>query len=305
MSAWSVHEDYNQIGLIDKIAGKVTTLVSGDEKAGKTIYCCQAVASHLRGFDLFSDMELTGQRLGKILFCAVENDCSKLLEIFSNNYNLSPAQMDNLILLDRRNFGLKPLFNFRMVKRFLSNNNIDIVVLDLFEWFHDGGTDYRKVYEYYRALDELKDKYGCSFITTMHCRKSKTGRTTDWVLGSRAHTGAVDQILYIERGSDDFGYIAGRGREIEDFRFDLRFDRANVRWRLNDSGVSGDIAKGTLLAIADAGRPLKAGQIFQLAKNYDYHTRVIADLGRKGFAVKRGGKWVITKRGKQVADSLR
>ena len=83
-------------------------------------------------------------------------------------------------------------------------------------------------------LQSLAMEFGVSIVVVHHVRKSN-GETSDpieKVSGTLGLSGAADTIIVLDSSSQGYS-LCGRGRDIQEFETDVKFDTSRFRWVAN------------------------------------------------------------------------
>lgn len=300
-SANSAKKQYKNLKLFEIISGNYLNMVAGDDKAGKTLFVLILIASLLIGKDLLSGAAVEKK---KILLCSTEGYREQLINVLTQKFCVTPDQLDNLVILDSKKFRNTADKNFHKLKSAISNQRPDLVVLDMYLKFRRPVSGYEKLYAEYDKLHELKEDYAIGILLTLHCRKAPAEKWHNQVLGSKAHTAAMENYFYIERDEHDIGRLCGRGRNINDFELAYRLDRSSLLMHFFENLALSQLEKNLFSAMVEAGRPLKVKEIDVEYRNYNSHTNRLSKLGKMGLIQKAGSRWVPTDYGKDFHRNL-
>jgi DNA-binding transcriptional ArsR family regulator len=108
-------------------------------------------------------------------------------------------------------------------------------------------------------------EFGVSIVVVHHVRKSNadTVDPIEKVSGTLGLSGAADTIIVLDSSSRGFS-LCGRGRDIQEFETDVKFDPARFRWIANGPVAEvriSDTRKAILESLAFAPEPASPKEI--------------------------------------------
>jgi hypothetical protein len=112
-----------------------------------------------------------------------------------------------------------------------------LVVIDVWQCFkapgRRGAGVYEQDYETARPIKQLADRRGCAALVLHHTRKAAAEDVFDEVNATMGLTGAADATLVLTRSrGDSEATLHLTGRDVEEGKLALRFDKATCTWHL-------------------------------------------------------------------------
>jgi len=283
--------------LVDDVFPEGTSLLAAPPKIGKTFLCLNVAVAIAQG----------GQALGKV---PVDEG-----RVFFIDLDGSKRGMQRRLKVMLQ--GEKPPSNLHIVRDWerldeggmsrleallRAYDDTRVVVIDTLKGLRPKDSGQRNMYDTdYEAVAPIRslgEKYNVSFIVVHHTNKRTGGDPLNLVSGSTGLTGAVDNVLIMqkERGSKD-AQLTVIPREEEEAELALSFDPHINTWTLR--GTAAEIAKtderqAVLDALKNAETPMRASDIAGLAhidqtpKNVSYLLGKLADQGKVLKAEKYG-----------------
>jgi hypothetical protein len=96
----------------------------------------------------------------------------------------------------------------------------------------------------YEAVELLQKFYldtGISVLLLTHTRKETADDPFDTITGTLGQTGAADNIMVMARGSDGEITLHGTGRDMEEYTYGMRFDKAACKWEIKEPVTVADL----------------------------------------------------------------
>ncbi len=213
--------------LVEGLITEGLTLLAGKPKMGKSWMALDIAMSVAIGCEALGNRPC---EKGVALYCALEDNPRRLRRRMLHNYG------------DQINWPLD--FHFATQMKALDEGGAD----DLEDWIakhrpsliiidtlarvkpaSKGKNEYEADYAALLPLQELAGKHGISIIVIHHLRKMAGDDPLDMVSGTTGLTGAVDNVLVLDRKSDGVT-LYGRGREMENI--DLALELDDGLWRI-------------------------------------------------------------------------
>ncbi len=155
-------------------------------------------------------------------------------------------------------------------------------------------TVYERDYEDLEGLHQLASSYGVAIILVHHLNKGKHDDAFNSVSGSTGLTGAADSVWLLEKARGETGgTLFVSGRDIEERKGSLSFDKANGQWKW-----LGDVAELKMSegrrdirdTIRDNGRPMTITEVVEATgKTYEATKKTVYRMLEKGELVKSVG----------------
>ncbi|MCU9840603.1 helicase RepA family protein [Ruegeria sp. WL0004] len=213
--------------LVEGLITEGLTLLAGKPKMGKSWMALDIAMLVAIGCEVLGNRPC---EKGVALYCALEDNPRRLRRRMLHNYG------------DQINWPLD--FHFATQMNKLDEGGLD----DLEDWITEhrpcliildtlarikpaskGKNEYEADDAALLPLQELAGKHGISIIVIHHLRKMTGDDPLDMVSGTTGLTGAVDNVLVLDRKSDGVT-LYGRGREMENI--DLALELDDGLWRI-------------------------------------------------------------------------
>lgn len=146
------------------------------------------------------------------------------------------------------------------------------VLVDVFQRVRSedqpGSRLYASDYQSVIPLKEIADSHGIAVVAITHTRKAEAGLDPlDAISATTGLVGAADHALILDRGPKGV-VLYGRGRDVEEFEWALRFDPISAQWILlgdSDTVNRSDTRNAILSALAQSAEPLGPAEIARRA----------------------------------------
>lgn len=213
--------------LVEGLITEGLTLLAGKPKMGKSWMALDMAMSVAIGCETLGDRPC---RKGTTLYCALEDNPRRLRRRMLHVYG------------DQTNWPMDFHFSTQMKK--LDDGGLD----DLEDWIAEhqpkliiidtlacvrptsrSKKEYDADYAALSPLQKLAGEHGIAIIVIHHLRKMSGDDPLDMVSGTTGLTGAVDNVLVLDRKSDG-ATLYGRGREMDDI--DIAVELENGFWRI-------------------------------------------------------------------------
>ena len=219
--------------IVENLLYTGTYLFAGAPKVGKSFFMAQLAYHVSSGVDLWG----YPVRRGTVLYLALEDDFGRLQQRFSRMYGT--GDNDNLYLAiyaKQLGSGLDAqLYSF-----FSRHPATRLVIIDTLQQIRNiGGEQYSYVsdYEIVKQIKRLSDKCGVCVLLVHHTRKQAADDVFDTISGTNGLLGAADGafVLQKKKRTDYSATLDACGRDQQDQRFHLEFDRDRCIWNLTGS----------------------------------------------------------------------
>lgn len=224
--------------LIPEMVPEGVTLLSGSPKVGKS-WMLLGMGIGISTGGTFLQQDCT---LGRVLYLALEDNPRRLQSRLRlcMGWDDFPALLDFDCDWERFPVGL------RQLEKVIETEGYKAVLIDTLEMVRPP----RRSNPYeddYRALSGLRDlaaKHRVAFVVVHHNRKTQTAQggeeidPLERVSGTMGLTGCVDNILVLSHvRNTQFGELFVMGRDIEEYRLTIKFDRDLHLWHVYEKGM--------------------------------------------------------------------
>lgn len=213
--------------LVEGLITEGLTLLAGKPKMGKSWMALDIAMSVAIGCEALGDRPC---KKGVALYCALEDNPRRLRRRMLHNYG------------DQINWPLDFHFSTQMNKLdegglnaledWITEHQPSLIIIDTLARVRptsNSKKEYDADYAALSPLQELAGKHGIAIIVIHHLRKMSGDDPLDMVSGTTGLTGAVDNVLVLDRKSDG-ATLYGRGREMDDI--DIAMELDNGLWRI-------------------------------------------------------------------------
>ena len=239
------------------------TIVAGRPKIGKSWMTLDIAIATARGSMCFGNRRCMQ---GDVLYLALEdgerrlqNRVTKLLGAFTE----WPKELHYVTKWPRANEG--GLIELEVWLK--DHPAARLVVVDVLARFRAPTSARPSAYEQdYNALvglQELATKYAVSIIIVHHTRKAAGEDAVDDISGTLGASGAADAFIIV-KNSTSGKVMIGRGRDIEEFEYSVRFNHEICKWEIlgaPEEVMASETRKKILEALRAAKRPLGPKEI--------------------------------------------
>lgn len=213
--------------LVEGLITEGLTLLAGKPKMGKSWMALDIAMSVAIGSNALGNRPC---EKGIALYCALEDNPRRLRRRMLHNYG------------DQIDWPVKFHFATQMhsldegglddLEDWIAEHHPSLIILDTLARIKPtskGKNEYEADYAALLPLQELAGQHGISIIVIHHLRKMTGDDPLDMVSGTTGLTGAVDNVLVLDRKSDGTT-LYGRGREMENI--DLALELNDGLWRI-------------------------------------------------------------------------
>lgn len=268
------------------------SLFAGAPKIGKSWMMMELALAVAAGGEALGGVEC---EQGDVLYLALEDNLRRLQKRLRHmNVKEVPEALTFMTQWPDLDHGC-----LAEVERWLQDTpTARMVIIDVFAKIKGSARAERPQYEVdYAAasgLQKLAGDYGVAVIVVHHTRKADADDPFDTVSGTLGLPGAADTTLVLKRDpGGQHPILYGRGRDIEEFKSAMVFDKESGRWSV--VGDAAEIAKTSerqeiLDALKEAGEPMTATALSEvLGKNRSTTSHLLSRMVREG-KVERGEK---------------
>ena len=254
--------------IVESLLYSGTYLFAGAPKVGKSFFMAQLAYHVSSGADLWG----YPVRRGIVLYLALEDDYGRLQQRLSRMYGTDDN--DNLhlaIYAKQLGSGLDT-----QLHSFLSRYpSTQLVIIDTLQHIRDIGGEqysYARDYEIVKQIKKLCEQYGVCIMLVHHTRKQTSEDTFDTISGTNGLLGAADGafVLHKKKRTDNSAILDVVGRDQQDQRLHLEFDRDRCIWNLTEAETElwispPDPILSTVAEIVSIGTPEWCGSASELA----------------------------------------
>lgn len=218
--------------LIEGLLCSGAYLFAGAPKVGKSFFMAQL------SYHVSNGIPLWDYPVGKsvVLYLALEDDYSRLQKRLSRMFGTDST--DNLHFATHA----KNLYDGldSQLKKFVREHpDTKLIIIDTLQKIREAGGDkysYSSDYEIITKLKQFADHHGVCVLLVHHTRKQSSDDCFDTISGTNGLLGAADGafILQKEKRTDNSAILDIVGRDHQDQRLHLLFDREHCIWLLTD-----------------------------------------------------------------------
>lgn len=219
-----------KIPIVDGLIYAGTYLFVGAPKVGKSFFMAQL------GYHVSMGMELWNYpvRKGTVLYLALEDDYARLQKRLSRMFGMESSENFYFATQSKNlNEGLEEQLN-RFVKK---HTDARLIIIDTLQKVREVGGDkfsYASDYEIVTKLKAFCDAHGICLLVVHHTRKMESSDSFDMISGTNGLLGAADGafVMQKEKRTDNKAVLEVAGRDQQDQRLLLDFDREQCIWKL-------------------------------------------------------------------------
>lgn len=207
-----------------------TYLFVGAPKVGKSFFMAQLGYHVSMGLDLW-DYPV---RKGTVLYLALEDDYARLQKRLSRMFGMESSENFYFATQSKNlNEGLE-----EQLKQFVKEHtDARLIIIDTLQKVREVGGDkfsYASDYEIVTKLKAFSDEHGICLLVVHHTRKMESSDSFDMISGTNGLLGAADGafVMQKEKRTDNKAVLEVAGRDQQDQRLLLDFDREQCVWKL-------------------------------------------------------------------------
>ena len=219
-----------KIPIVDGLIYASTYLFVGAPKVGKSFFMAQLGYHVSMGIDLW-DYPV---RKGTVLYLALEDDYARLQKRLSRMFGMESSENFYFATQSKNlNEGLEEQLN-EFVKK---HTDARLIIIDTLQKVREIAGDkfsYASDYEIVTKLKAFSDKHGICLLVVHHTRKLESSDSFDMISGTNGLLGAADGafVMQKEKRTDNKAILEVAGRDQQDQRLLLDFDREQCVWKL-------------------------------------------------------------------------
>ena len=219
-----------KLPIVDGLIYEGTYLFVGAPKVGKSIFMAQI------GYHVSMGLDLWGYsvRKGTVLYLALEDDYARLQKRLSRMFGMESSENFYFATKSKTlNEGLEEQLN-QFIKQ---HTDARLIIIDTLQKVREVGGDkfsYASDYEIVTKLKAFSDKHGLCLLVVHHTRKMESSDSFDMISGTNGLLGAADGafVMQKEKRTDNKAILEIAGRDQQDQRLLLNFDREQCIWNL-------------------------------------------------------------------------
>lgn len=219
-----------KLPIVDGLIYEGTYLFVGAPKVGKSFFMAQL------GYHVSMGLDLWGYsvRKGTVLYLALEDDYARLQKRLSRMFGMESSENFYFATKSKTlNEGLEEQLN-QFIKQ---HTDARLIIIDTLQKVREVGGDkfsYASDYEIVTKLKAFSDKHGLCLLVVHHTRKMESSDSFDMISGTNGLLGAADGafVMQKEKRTDNKAILEIAGRDQQDQRLLLNFDREQCIWNL-------------------------------------------------------------------------
>ncbi len=221
-----------KLPIIDGLLYNGTYLFVGSPKIGKSFFMAQL------GYHVSMGLPLWGYqvRQGTVLYLALEDDYARIQSRLSKMFDVESS--DNLYFATKSktlNTGLEQQLNSFVAE----HKDINLIIIDTLQRIKEIGGEkfsYANDYEIVTKLKAFSDNHNICLLLVHHTRKMDSNDSFDMISGTNGLLGAADGafVLQKEKRTDNKAKLEISGRDQQDLKMSLTFNRKKCVWELKN-----------------------------------------------------------------------
>ena len=202
----------------------------GAPKVGKSFFMAQLGYHISSGIPLWNKGVLRGQ----VLYLALEDDYPRLQQRLSTMFGTE--ENDKFHLAVKSN-SLEDGLEEQLETFMAEHDQVQLIIIDTLQKIRETGADKYSYAQDYSIIGRLKsfcEKYDVCLIVVHHTRKMDATDSFEMISGTNGLLGAADgaMVMQKEKRTDNKAELSLVGRDQQDMRLHLEFDRQKLQWNL-------------------------------------------------------------------------
>ena len=205
-------------------------LFVGAPKVGKSFFMAQL------GYHISSGIPLWDKEVhqGQVLYLALEDDYPRLQQRLATMFGIE--ENDAFHLATKSN-SLDEGLEEQLEAFMATHGHVQMIIIDTLQKIREAAGEkynYASDYNIMARLKNFCDKYDVCLILVHHTRKMEAADSFEMISGTNGLLGAVDgaMVMQKERRTDNKAELSLVGRDQQDMRLHLEFDRERLQWNL-------------------------------------------------------------------------
>lgn len=216
--------------IIDGLLYSGTYLFAGAPKVGKSFLMAQLAYHISSGISVWN----YPVNQGSVLYLALEDDFARLQKRL---YRMFGADGNESLHLSTHSKQLNSGLDKQIEGFMTEHKDTRLIIIDTLQKVRDIGGEkysYASDYEVVTKLKRFTDQYPIALILVHHTRKQAADDCFDTISGTNGLLGAADGafLLQKDRRTDNKATLDIAGRDQQDQRLHLEFDREHCLWQL-------------------------------------------------------------------------
>ena len=218
--------------IVDGLLYSGVYLFVGAPKVGKSFFMAQL------GYHISSGIPLWGREVhqGQVLYLALEDDYSRLQHRLSTMFGTEGN--DNFHLATKSKT-LEEGLEVQLDRFMEEHDNVKLIIIDTLQKIRDVGGEkfsYANDYNIAARLKEFCDNHEMCMIVVHHTRKMESSDSFEMISGTNGLLGAADGaiVMHKDKRTENKAVLDMVGRDQQDMRIHLEFDRQKFQWELTD-----------------------------------------------------------------------
>jgi len=207
-------------------------LFVGAPKVGKSFFMAQV------GYHISSGIPLWGREVhqGQVLYLALEDDYSRLQHRLSTMFGTDGNDSFHLATKSKT---LEEGLEVQLERFMEEHDNVKLIIIDTLQKIRDVGGEkfsYANDYNIVARLKEFCDNHEICMIVVHHTRKMESSDSFEMISGTNGLLGAADGaiVMHKDKRTENKAVLDIVGRDQQDMRIHLEFDRQKFQWELTD-----------------------------------------------------------------------
>ena len=235
LQALSLEELYDEaykpkMPIIEDFLYAGTYLFVGAPKVGKSFFMAQL------GYHISMGIDLWNYKVhkGTVLYLALEDVFSRLQSRISRMFGMDVCNNFYFVTHSKNlNEGLE-----QQLENFVTEHpDTRLIIIDTLQKVREAGGDkfsYASDYDIVTKLKSFSDKHDICLLVVHHTRKMESTDSFDMISGTNGLLGAADGafVMQKEKRTDNKAVLEVAGRDQQDQRLLLDFDREQCVWKL-------------------------------------------------------------------------
>ena len=256
-----------KLSVVEGLIYAGTYLFVGAPKVGKSFFMAQLGYHVSKGIELWNYQV----RKGTVLYLALEDDYARLQKRLSRMFGMESSEDFHFATQSKNlNAGLEEQLN-----RFLKEHtNAKLIIIDTLQKVREVSGDksgYASDYDIVTKLKNFSDKYGICILVVHHTRKMESSDSFDMISGTNGLLGAADGafVMQKEKRTENKAVLEIAGRDQQDQRLLLEFDRGHCVWKLKKAETElwkepADLILESISKVVSKNRPEWCGTATEL-----------------------------------------
>ena len=218
--------------LVDGLLYSGMYLFVGAPKVGKSFFMAQL------GYHISSGIPLWGREVhqGQVLYLALEDDYPRLQHRLSDMFG---TDNNDFFHFATRSKTLETGLEVQLERFMEEHDDVKLIIIDTLQKIRDVGGEkfsYANDYNIVARLKEFCDSHEIFMIVVHHTRKMESTDSFEMISGSNGLLGAADGaiVMHKDKRTENKAVLDMVGRDQQDMRIHLEFDRQNFQWKLTE-----------------------------------------------------------------------